>query len=62
MNVFVNGILAATTGRSLILGTDSKQEAEWFEAAYEKIFPDAQIHSEAEYRPWLGPEQQEEEE
>ena len=62
MNVFVNGQLAAVARKSVILGIRSKTEAKWFEDAYRKIFPNAQIHSEAEYKPWLSPDQQEDSE
>ncbi len=60
MNVFVDGQLAAKTGKSNILGINSKTEAEWFEEAYRQIFPDAEIHSEAEWAPWMAEKEDEE--
>lgn len=59
VNVFVNGFLAAKSGKSDILGINSKEEAEMFEEAYRQIFPEAEIHSEAEWTPWLADKEEE---
>ena len=52
MIVKVNGFEAVRTHKSKILGIDSKQEADWFVEAYEKLFGQYAVTTQVEDPFW----------
>ena len=49
MKVLIDGKLAATVSKSLILGLTSREVAGFYERAYKKLFPAADVTVESEW-------------